>query len=88
MPDKLPQPDYALDDIVRSVSSTKAYVMFKGRNWKVPEAFTGERLAIRPLATDGRYGVFFASHHIATIDLQNAKMCQPCPRTGVHHVPG
>lgn len=78
MPTTLPEPQYGPDDIVRSVSSTKAYVVFKGRNWKVPEAFCGERLAIRPLDRDGRYGVFFASHHIQTIDLTK--------RTCVNHV--
>lgn len=73
MPAKLPQPEYGSDDIVRTVSSTKGYVAFKGRNWRVPEAFCGERLAIRPLSTDGRYGVFFASHQIAAIDLTEPK---------------
>lgn len=32
-------------------------------------AFGGERLAIRPHNTDGIYGVYFASRHVATIDL-------------------
>ena len=73
LPGKLPEPRYGPDDTVRSVSSTKAYVVFKGRNWKVPEAFCGERLAIRPLNTDGCYGVYFASHQIATIDLTEPK---------------
>jgi len=66
-------------EIVRTVSTTKAYVGFKGRLWKVPQAFRGERLAIRPLSTDGRYGVFFAAHQIATIDLTN--------KQSVSHVP-
>jgi transposase InsO family protein len=48
MPDRLPKVEYDQHDIVRSVSSTKAYVSFKGRSWKVPQAFQGERLAIRP----------------------------------------
>ena len=78
MPDKLPEPDYGADAIVRSVSSTKAYVVFKGRNWKVPQAFCGERIAIRQLSRDGTYGLFFASHQIATIDLTEPK--------GVNHV--
>ena len=69
LPDKLPEAEYATADIVRSISKTKLYIVFKGRNWKVPEAFGGERLAIRPLAKDGTYGVFFASHHIRDIDL-------------------
>jgi transposase InsO family protein len=69
MPTKLPKPEYGANDIVRTVSSTKGYVVFKGQHWKVPEAFTGERLAIRPLNSDGHYGIFFASHKIAFIDL-------------------
>jgi transposase InsO family protein len=71
MPDRLPTIDYDEQEIVRAVSTTKAYVSFKGRLWKVPQAFRGERLAIRPLSTDGHYGIFFAAHQIATIDLTN-----------------
>jgi transposase InsO family protein len=71
MPERLPQVEYDDHEIVRSVSTTKAYVSFKGRLWKVPQAFCGERLAIRPLTIDGRYGVFFAAHQIAIIDLTN-----------------
>ncbi|MES6419924.1 IS481 family transposase, partial [Cutibacterium acnes] len=73
MPEHLPEPEYSSDEIVRSVSSTKAYVSFKGRLWKVPQAFRGERLAIRPIAADGQYGVFFAAHQVATIDLTGSK---------------
>ncbi len=73
MPARLPQVDYDDGEILRSVSTTKAYVSFKGRLWKVPQAFCGERLAIRPLSKDGRYGVFFAAHHVATIDLTNTQ---------------
>jgi transposase InsO family protein len=69
MPDRLPAVQYDESEIVRSVSSTKAYVSFKGRHWKVPQAFCGERLAIRPLSVDGQFGVFFAAHRVATIDL-------------------
>lgn len=69
MPEHLPQPRYDSGEIVRTVSTTKAYVSFKGRTWRVPKAFCGERLAIRPLNTDGLYGVFFATKQIATIDL-------------------
>ena len=71
MPDRLPKVEYDTDAIVRGVSTTKAYVSFKGRLWKVPQAFCGERLAIRALNVDGRYGVFFAAHQVATIDLTN-----------------
>lgn len=70
MPERLPQPEYHSDDILRRVGTTKTYVSFKGRWWKVPQAFAGERVALRPLDQDGRYGVFFASRKIAALDLR------------------
>jgi len=73
MPNRLPQVEYDQNETVRIVSSTKDYISFKGRPWLVPRAFRGERVAIRPLTIDGQYGVFFASHRIATIDLTNKK---------------
>lgn len=78
MPDRLPEVVYDHGEIVRIVQA-KAYIGFKGRLWKIPQAFCGERVAVRPLSRDGRYGIFFASHQIATIDLTNPK--------GVGHVP-
>jgi len=79
MPDRLPEVEYDDHEVVRAVSSTKAYVSFKGRLWKVPQAFRGERLAIRPLNADGQYGVFFAAHQIATIDLTNKQTVSHVP---------
>jgi hypothetical protein len=80
MPDRLPEVEYDSPEIVRRVSTTKAYISFKGRQWKVPQAFRGERLAIRPISTDGQFGIFFASHQVSTIDLTAGK--------SVGHVPG
>jgi Integrase core domain len=68
MPDRLPQIEYDEHELVRSVPASKDYISFKGRLWPVPRAFRGERVAIRPLTTDGRYGVFFGAHQIAIID--------------------
>ena len=69
MPDRLPTVDYDSNEIVRTVSSTRSYISFKGRMWIVPRAFAGERLAIRPLNGDGHYGIYFASWQVASIDL-------------------
>jgi len=73
MPDRVPEPEYDLGEITRAVPATKDYVSFKGRLWKVPQAFRGERVAIRPLCADGHYGIFFAAHQIAAIDLTRPK---------------
>lgn len=73
MPSCLPNVEYDEHEIVRIVPSTKDYISFKARRWKVPQAFRGERVAIRPFAVDGQYGVFFGAHQIARIDLTNPK---------------
>ena len=72
-PVRLAEVDYGEHEIVRTVPSSKDYIRFRGRFWKVPEAFRGERVAIRPTSRDGCYGVFFASHQIAAIDLTKPK---------------
>jgi len=69
MPERLSGVDYAEGEIVRRVTTTKAYVSFKGRLWPVPHAFCGERVALRPLNVDGRYGIYFGAYQIAEIDL-------------------
>ncbi len=72
MPRKLPDPEYQPGDVLRTVSTTKPFISFKGKPWLVPKAFCGERVAVRPLNLDGRYGIFFGAHEIAQIDLQAA----------------
>jgi putative transposase len=73
MPERLPAVDYDEREDVRRVSTTKAYVSFRGRLWRVPQAFCGERLAIRPLNPHGQYGIYFGAYQIAEIDLTNPK---------------
>lgn len=68
-PERLLAPDYDAGEIVRVVPTTKDYISFKGRPWNVPRAFRGERVAVRPLSADGRYGIFFGAIQIAAIDL-------------------
>ncbi|MGM4902187.1 IS481 family transposase [Tardiphaga sp. 866_E4_N2_1] len=72
MPDKIVEVEYASNDIVRRVS-VNPRIDFKGRRWRVPKAFRGERLAIRPLDSDGHYGIFFGSRKVAEIDLTGTK---------------
>lgn len=73
LPVKLAELEYGEREIVRTVPSSKDYIRFSGRLLKVPEAFRGERVAIRPMTRDGCCRVFFASHQIAAIDLTKPK---------------
>ncbi|RVT70357.1 IS481 family transposase, partial [Agrobacterium sp. CNPSo 2736] len=70
-PDALPEPAYDSSETIRCVSSTKGYVSFKGKAWRVPNAFRNERLAIRSLNQTGLYGVFFGATQVAEINLEN-----------------
>lgn len=75
MPARPAEPDYAEGEIVRRVGQTGGYITFKGRVWRVPKAFCGEHLALRPLNTDGQYALCFGAITIKTINLKTPKMC-------------
>lgn len=67
MPGRLPQVGNDAHEIVRTVLTIKDYISFSGRTWIVPRAFRDERVAIRPLSTDGKYGVCFDAYQIALL---------------------
>src|SRR5690606_15535474 len=64
-PERLPQPFYDSGTILRSASTDKAQVRFSGRTWRIPKAFRGETLAIRPTHHDGQYSICFGAVVIA-----------------------
>lgn len=68
MPETMPAVEYEADDIVRKVSP-RATISYRNRLWKMPKAFRGEHVALRPRGQDGQYGVFFGARQIATVDL-------------------
>lgn len=70
MPDTLPQIVYDSSDIVRKVPRGQPKISFKGRMWRVPKAFQGEHLALRPTEKDGVYDVCFGAITIAKLDLR------------------
>jgi transposase InsO family protein len=67
---------YAEGEVLRRVGTTKSYVSFRNRLWRVPDAFAGEILAIRPRRPEGRFVICFGTHEIAAIDLT-----KPAPAT-------
>jgi transposase InsO family protein len=68
MPKRLPTMHYDAGEIVRTVPASNHYISFKGRHWRVPRAFCGERLAIRPTG-DGLYAICFGAQQVAEINL-------------------
>jgi transposase InsO family protein len=60
--------DYAPDDQLRLANTGR--ITFAGRRLRVPKAFHGKTLALRPTPHDGLYDVFFRSAQIAKVDLR------------------
>ena len=71
LPSKLREPEYEEGTMCAGPARKRPTSASAKRRWHAPEAFRGELLAIRPLTTDGKFGVFFGAHQIACIDLRN-----------------
>jgi transposase InsO family protein len=67
-PEHLPPIEYAPGDTVRSVGRD-GYFNYGRLRHKVSQAFAGQRVALRPTATDGQMEVFFCHQRIATVNL-------------------
>jgi transposase InsO family protein len=68
---------YGPDDQLRRVPSDTR-ISFKGQRWRVPKAFKGKLVAVRPTPTDGLYHLVFRTTLIAAIDLrQQHRQSQP-----------
>jgi hypothetical protein len=64
-----PEPfDYGPDDQLRRVP-THGRISFKNRPYRVPKAFSGKLVALRPTSKDGVYDIFFRTKLITSIDL-------------------
>lgn len=59
--------EYGPDDILRKVQDGR--ISFKARLVRVPKAFSGKTMALRPTHTDGVYDLVFRSKTISTLDL-------------------
>ena len=67
-PEALPPLQYASTDIVRKVQQG-GEIWFRGRPFKIGNAFYGNHVALRPSPLDGVFLVFFSSQTVATISL-------------------
>jgi transposase InsO family protein len=70
-PGAAPEPEYGPGDLVRRVHD-HGWISVRGRGYKLPKAFVGERVALRPTTTDGVWDVFFVVQRIAQVDLRDA----------------
>ena len=67
-PEVLPAIEYGCQDQVRKVQD-QGWIHFRGREFRLSQAFRGYPVALRPTQTDGLWEVYFCSQRIAHIDL-------------------
>jgi transposase InsO family protein len=68
-PERLPPLEYAATDALRAVGSN-GEIYFHGKRFEVTRALRGERLGIRALDIDGRFGVYYGAIKLREIDLR------------------
>lgn len=71
-PEQLPPIEYNSIDQVRKVRDG-GRISFRRRLFRVGKAFHGYAVALRPSTTDGVYDVYFATHLIAQVDLNQPR---------------
>ena len=69
-PEELPPIVYDATDVVRKVMHDGC-VCFHGRRYYVSKAFEGEHVALRPVAEDGVWHVFFCHERVSTVDRRD-----------------
>lgn len=68
----LPPIEYDAGELVRKVQQ-RGFVTFKGREFRIAQAFQGYPVAFRPTAIDGVWSIWFMTHPIAQLDLREAE---------------
>jgi transposase InsO family protein len=70
-PELLPPVEYGPGEQLRRVQA-RGRISYRGREWRVPKAFRGQTVAVRPSPTDGVLDVCFLNHRIGIINLNPA----------------
>jgi transposase InsO family protein len=61
--------EYSPDDQLRKVQQG-GWISYQGKEYAVPKAFCGERVAVRPTETDGLFDVYFCNQRIAALHVK------------------
>lgn len=72
-PAQLPAVEYEAADAVRKVQ-VGGRISYQGREWKLPKAFCGQAVALRPTEQDGRVAVYFCKQRVAVLDAATGKV--------------
>lgn len=75
--ENLPPIEYGPHDIVRKVQAN-GWISYQNKEYRIPKAFRGEYVALRPTNEDGILDVFFCNQRVAKIDLRDHNYHSKC----------
>lgn len=81
-PKTLPAVLYDPADQVRRVQQG-GWINFRGRTWRVPKAFVGQSVALRPTQRQGWFDIVLLTYRLAQIDIAKPASPGPSPVTSV-----
>jgi transposase InsO family protein len=81
-----PSPEYPASDAVRKVD-VSGRLSFRGRNFRIGQAFVKQRVGLRASETDGVMKVIFAEQEIGQLDLRKATEAMCCSGPSVATLP-
>jgi transposase InsO family protein len=73
LPSTLPPIEYGAEDDVRKVQDG-GRITYRGREWRLPKAFKGFPVALRPTEEDGKVAAYFCQQRIAVLDLATGRV--------------
>ncbi len=71
-PERLPPIEYSPGDLVRKVQR-RGRIWFQGEVYRVPGAFCGQPIAMRPTVTDGVFNVYFCNQWLGQLDARKGR---------------
>ncbi len=85
-PEKLPEIVYGPNVRVRKVQD-HGWISYQGRNYRIPKAFKGYPIGLRPTAQDAVVDILFAHHLLLTLDLRSGIATKPVTYVSAHLSP-
>lgn len=82
-PERLPEMEFSPIDEVRKVQR-RGELWFRGESWFLSNAFTGERVGLRPTTVDGVWQVWFGPQCLGELNLKS----EAATRRVVRRLPG
>lgn len=71
-PDKMPEPEYSTDEVVKKACKKSALFRFKGHRFRAGKGLAGEYISIRETNQNDQFSIFFMNRFIKKFSMSDA----------------